>query len=61
MRGTTDNGNVLFAENKLYELYNLQNENKGLICGGIMREKIRHFQKLGCENIFKSIHESSCP
>ena len=23
MRSTTDNGNALFAENKLYELYNL--------------------------------------
>ena len=59
MRSTTGNGNALFAENKLYELYNLQNENKGLICGGIMREEIRQFQKLACKNIFKSIDESS--
>ena len=32
MRSTTCNGNSLFAENKVYQLYNLYNENKGLIC-----------------------------
>ena len=45
-------GNVLFAENKLYELHNLYNENKGLICGEFISGEIRHFQKLGCGNIF---------
>ena len=30
------NGNALFTENKVYELYNLCNENKRLICGGLM-------------------------
>ena len=35
MRSTTCNGNALFAENKVYELYNLCNENKGLICAGL--------------------------
>ena len=29
------NVNALFAENKVYELYNLYNENKRLICGGL--------------------------
>ena len=33
MRSTTCNGNAMFAENKVYELYNLYSENKGLICG----------------------------
>ena len=36
MRSTTCNGNALFVENKLYELYDISNENKGLICGGFM-------------------------
>ena len=36
MRSTTWNGNALFAENKLYELYNLYNEHKRLICEGLM-------------------------
>ena len=36
MRSTTCNGNALFAENKVYELHNLHNENKGLICGRLM-------------------------
>ena len=36
MRSTACNGNALFAENKLYELYNIPNENKRLICGGLM-------------------------
>ena len=31
IKSTTCNGNALFAENKLYE-----NENKGLICEGLM-------------------------
>ena len=31
---------ALFAENKLYELYNLYNENKGLVCEGLMRGEI---------------------
>ena len=34
---TTCNGNALFTENKLYELHNLCNGNKGLICRGLMR------------------------
>ena len=37
---------------KVYELYNLYNENKGLICRELICGEIRHFQKLGCENIF---------
>ena len=36
MKSTTYNGNALLAENKLYELYNLYNENKGLIYEGLM-------------------------
>ena len=36
MKSTICNGNALFAENKLYELYKLYNENKGLICEGLM-------------------------
>ena len=36
----TCNGNALFAENKLHELYNLYNENKGLICGGLVCREI---------------------
>ena len=36
LRSTTCNGNALFAENELYELYNLYNQNKGLICGELM-------------------------
>ena len=36
MRSVTCNGNALFAENKSYELYNISNENKGLICGGLI-------------------------
>ena len=52
MRSTTCNGNALFAENKLYELYNLYNGNKGLIWGELMCGEIRHFQKVDCGNIF---------
>ena len=41
----------MFAENKLHELYNLYDENRELsmeeLCG-----EIRHFQRLGCGNIF---------
>ena len=40
MRSTTCNGKALFAEDKLYELCNLYNENKGLICEGLMRGEI---------------------
>ena len=40
MRSTTCNRNVLFAEIKVYELCNLYNENKVLICGGLMCEEI---------------------
>ena len=36
----TYNWNALFAENKLHELYNLYNENKWLICGGLMGGEI---------------------
>ena len=54
MRSTTCYGNALFAENKLHELHNLHNKNKGLICGGLTCGEIRHFQKLGCGNIFFS-------
>ena len=36
MRSTTCNGNALFAGNKFYELYNIYNENKTLICEGLM-------------------------
>ena len=36
-KSTACNENALFDENKLHELYNLCNENKGLICGGLMR------------------------
>ena len=36
MRSTKCNENALFAENKVYELYNLHNENKGLICRGLI-------------------------
>ena len=36
MRSTTCNGIALFAENKVYELYNSHNENKGLICGELI-------------------------
>ena len=39
LRNTTWNGNALFAENKVYELFNLYNKNKGLICGGLMCEE----------------------
>ena len=39
------NGDALFAENKLYELYNLCDENQVLFCG-----EIRHFKKLGSVN-----------
>ena len=39
MRSTTYNENALFTENKVYELYNLDNEYKGLICGGPIVEK----------------------
>ena len=52
LRSTTCNGNALFAENELYELYNLYNQNKGLICGELMCGETWHFQKLGCGNIF---------
>ena len=37
MRSSTCNGNALFIEIKLCALYNIPNENKGLICGGVMR------------------------
>ena len=47
MRSTTCNGNALFVEKKLYELYNSYNENKGLICGGLVCGEIQHFQKFG--------------
>ena len=40
MRSSTCNGNALFIEIKLYALYNIPNENKGLICGGVMRGEI---------------------
>ena len=36
MRVISCYANALFTENKLYELHNLHNENKGLICGGLM-------------------------
>ena len=51
MKSTTCYGNALLSENKLHELHNLYNENKGLICGELMCGEIRHFQKLGCGNI----------
>ena len=41
MRSTTCYGNALFAENKLYELHNLYNKKKGLICGGRTCGEIR--------------------
>ena len=43
MRSTKCNGNALFAENELCELYMLYNENEGLICGGLMCEEIQIF------------------
>ena len=46
MRSTTCNGNALFAENKLYELYNIYNKNKGLICGGLMYGEILNSARL---------------
>ena len=52
MRTTKCNGKTRFAENKLYELYNLYHENKGLICGGLVCGEMEHFEKLGCRNIF---------
>ena len=52
MRTTKCNGNTRFAENKLYELYNLYHENKGLICGELVCGEMEHFEKLGCRNIF---------
>ena len=36
MRSTPCNGNALFVETKLYELYSLYNENKGLNCGELV-------------------------
>ena len=39
MRSTTCHGNAMFAENKVYELYNLCSENKGLICGRLSLAK----------------------
>ena len=51
MRRTTRNGNTRFAENKLYELYNLYHENKGFICGGLMCGEMQNFEKLCCRNI----------
>ena len=52
---TTYNRNALFAENKLNE-----NEIRGLsvedLCG-----EIRHFQKLGCGNIFLAQSQKLCP
>ena len=52
MRTTTCSGNALFTEDRLFELCNLYNENKGLTCGGLICREIRHFQILGCTNIF---------
>ena len=43
MRSTKCNGNALFAENKVYELYNLYNENQGLICGEILNSSCFDF------------------
>ena len=40
MRSTTCNRNSLFAENKVYELYNLYNGNKGLISRRLMYGEI---------------------
>ena len=42
-RSTTFNGNPLFAENKLYESFNLYNGNKGFVCGERMAGEIRNF------------------
>ena len=36
MKGISCYTNALFTEKKLYELHNLHNENKGIICGGLM-------------------------
>ena len=52
MRSTACNGNALFAENKLYELYDLYNENKELICGGLCVEKYDIFKNLVTEIFF---------
>ena len=42
MKSTTCNGNALFVENKLYELYNVYNQNNELLYG-----EIQHFLNLG--------------
>ena len=47
MKSTTCNGNALFVENKLYELYNVYNQNNELFWGELLYGEIQHFLKLG--------------